>query len=185
MRFIFDQKKTTQAAAQVIFLHGGRLNYMKLIKLLYLADRESLIDRGMPITGDAMVSMPHGPVLSNTLNLINEGEHGGSRYWYESVTGPSSWEVGLVHKNPATDLLSRYEVDLLEKIVGKFRAFSQWDLRDFTHDLPEWGDPDGSSYPIEPKEILEAAGATDEEIRRYTIEAEELWRMKHLAENWP
>ena len=37
--------------------------YIKLIKLMYLADRRCLIETGFPITGDRMVSMPKGPEL--------------------------------------------------------------------------------------------------------------------------
>jgi len=47
------------------------MNYLKLMKLLYLADRESMRRNGRPISGDRYVSMDHGPVLSQTLNLIN------------------------------------------------------------------------------------------------------------------
>ncbi|MFN7952153.1 MAG: Panacea domain-containing protein [bacterium] len=69
MRFTFNEKKrAAQAAAHVLQRHGGRFNYMHLIKELYLADRQSLIDRGVLITGDAMFAMRHGPVLSNILD---------------------------------------------------------------------------------------------------------------------
>ena len=64
MRFFFDINKATQAAAHLVYLQGGKINLMALIKLLYLADREALLETGYPITGDQMVSMPHGPVLS-------------------------------------------------------------------------------------------------------------------------
>ena len=49
------------------------MSYMKLIKLLYLADREALLRWGRPITFDAYVSMDRGPVLSSVLDLINGG----------------------------------------------------------------------------------------------------------------
>ena len=38
----FNQPKATQAAARRLKSRGGRMSYMKLIKLLYLADREAL-----------------------------------------------------------------------------------------------------------------------------------------------
>ena len=72
MRLPFNEKKATQAAAYLLRLRGGRMSYMKLIKLLYLADRISLNRRGRPITTDRYVSMDRGPVLSRTLNLITE-----------------------------------------------------------------------------------------------------------------
>jgi len=48
------------------------MSYLKLIKLLYIIDREALLRWGRPLTGDRYVSMDHGPVLSQTLNLITE-----------------------------------------------------------------------------------------------------------------
>jgi uncharacterized phage-associated protein len=61
---MFSEQKVAQMAA--FFLHEGRdcMPLLKLIKLLYLADRESLRLHGMPISGDLVVAMPHGPVLS-------------------------------------------------------------------------------------------------------------------------
>ncbi|MGE0134681.1 MAG: hypothetical protein AB7L91_10365 [Dehalococcoidia bacterium] len=48
MQFVFDERRAAQAAAQLLELRGGRMPYMKLIKLLYWADRESLIETGTP-----------------------------------------------------------------------------------------------------------------------------------------
>jgi hypothetical protein len=41
-----------------------RLNYIKLIKLLYLADKESLKNSTHAITGDTYISMKNRHVLS-------------------------------------------------------------------------------------------------------------------------
>lgn len=39
------------------------MSYLRMLKLLYLADRESLKETGHTITGDRVVAMEHGPVL--------------------------------------------------------------------------------------------------------------------------
>ena len=70
MRFLFDERKAAQAAVYLIKKRSDQINYMKLNKLLYLADRKALFEAGQPITGDRMVSMPKGPVLSDILDLI-------------------------------------------------------------------------------------------------------------------
>ena len=69
MEFVFNDRKTAQAAAWLLDRQEGRMPYLKLIKLLYLADRQSLIESGYPITGDRLVSMDRGPVLSRVLDL--------------------------------------------------------------------------------------------------------------------
>jgi hypothetical protein len=40
-RYQFNEQKATQAAAFLIAANGGQINYMKLIKLLYLANRKA------------------------------------------------------------------------------------------------------------------------------------------------
>jgi uncharacterized phage-associated protein len=46
------------------------MSFLKLIKLMYLADRRALLEQGRSITFDRYVSMDHGAVLSQTYNLI-------------------------------------------------------------------------------------------------------------------
>ncbi|HTH08426.1 MAG TPA: Panacea domain-containing protein, partial [Acidovorax sp.] len=64
----FNERKAAQAAACLLHKAGGSLSVLKLMKLMYLAERRSLKKYGDTITGDAFVSMPHGPVLSMTYN---------------------------------------------------------------------------------------------------------------------
>ena len=48
MKFVFDERKAAQAAAHLLHRHGGPMPYIKLIKLLYLADRRGLRRDGSP-----------------------------------------------------------------------------------------------------------------------------------------
>jgi len=185
MRLVFDQKKAAQAAAYILKLNGGTINYMVLIKLLYLADRESLIATGKPITGDRMVSMPHGPVLSSILNLISFGnfadEEGNSNPWLAYVSAPNNYEVRAIKTDPETDELSRFEMGVLERNFNKFGRMDKWALVRLTHNLPEWEDPHGSSIPIQPETILRAVGKSDSDIREMINNAEEDWFISNLS----
>ena len=56
--FRFNFEKTLQAIAVLLRQSENRTdNYMRLLKLLYLADRKSLAQMGRPITGDRVVAM--------------------------------------------------------------------------------------------------------------------------------
>ena len=61
---------TTQLAARFLHKAGGSMPYLKLLKLMYYADRQMLITRGTLITFDKWVAMKLGPVLSSTYDLI-------------------------------------------------------------------------------------------------------------------
>jgi len=173
MSFVFDEKKAAQAAAFLLKLNGGQMNYMVLIKLLYLSDRKSLTDSEMPITGDAMVSMPHGPVLSSILDLINMGKPNSDSEWFRIISEPSNYLVAL-KEEPDFEELSDFEIEVLTSIYQKFGSMDQWRLKDMTHELPEWVDPQGSSLPIDTDIILEHAGKSQEDIARIRSNAQEL-----------
>ncbi|MEE9277414.1 MAG: Panacea domain-containing protein [Dehalococcoidia bacterium] len=176
MRFVFNAEKTAQAAAYLINRHGGQLNYMVLIKLLYLSDRRSLIETGLPITGDRMVSMDNGPVLSRILNQINMGEpNGNDAPWYRYITEPKNYDIATKTADVPTDELSQYEISVLNDFDDKFGGWDKWRLVEWTHSLPEWHNPHGSMIPISPDEILRAAGKSAEDIEAITADAEEIW----------
>ncbi len=63
IRFRFNEKKTTAVTALLLKLNGGAINSAKLLKLLYLTDREALLRWRRPLTGDDYVSTSNGPVL--------------------------------------------------------------------------------------------------------------------------
>lgn len=166
MQLKYREDRATQAAGRLLKLHGSCMSHMKLIKLLYLADREALVRWGRPITFDWYVSLPHGPVLSFTLDKINsEPDPSNPSYWHRYISERHNHEVSLVAE-PPTDQLSPAEEHLLDEVFHKFGQMSQWQLRDYSHTtLPEWRDPQGSSLPIDIRDILLAEGFTDPDIQ--------------------
>jgi len=167
MNLRFDEAKATQVAALVLKLRGGRMHYIKLIKILYLIDREGLKRWGIPVTTDRYVSMDHGPVVSNIFNLITDGDKPKpiwSRY-ISPILG--DYEVELLQDAPApsTDRLSRAEESLIAEVYEEIGRKNRWDIiHNHMHKLPEWRPPDGSSIPIHIRQILEALGEDRDEI---------------------
>lgn len=160
----FDQSKATQAAAYLLRLRGGQMHYIKLIKLLYLTDREALLRWGVTVTTDRHVSMDNGPVTSRILSLITEDRS--KPVWSEYISAPmGDYEVQLLKEAP-TDKLSRAEEELLNQIFQTYGYRNRWDLiENVMHKLPEWRDPHGSSIPIHIRDILLAAGEDEDAIR--------------------
>jgi uncharacterized phage-associated protein len=148
------------------------MSYMKLIKLLYLLDREALVRWGRPVTGDTYVSMKHGPVLSQVLNLITEGAGPGEEnVWSQYVSAAEGYDVRLQADNFSTDELSRAEERIIAEIFEKYGHMNRWKLVELLHQvLPEWTDPRGSASPINYRDILKASGKEETEVA--AIEAE-------------
>ncbi|HEU4884704.1 MAG TPA: Panacea domain-containing protein [Longimicrobium sp.] len=171
----FREDKATQAAARLLKLRGGRMSHMKLIKLLYLVERASLTRLGLPLTYDAYASLPHGPVLSATLDRINSGEFYRGGYWDRHITPKSNHAVSLRYPDSVPgDQLSPAEEALIDEVFQQYGHLPRWKLVDLTHDLPEWTDPRGSSLPIDPADILRAEGWAEEAIAELEAEWEEL-----------
>ena len=63
------------------------------------------------------------------------------------------------------DQLSPAEEKLLDGVFAEFGGMSQWEIRDYSHALPEWRDPNGSSLPIAWRDILLAEGLSEDDVR--------------------
>jgi uncharacterized phage-associated protein len=172
MQFLYNPRKAAQAAAYLVELNGGQMNVISLIKILYLSDRKALVRRGQPITGDRMVSMPHGPVLSQIYDLIKTGEDQ-QQPWYEYLTERNADTVSLRQEKAATDELSEYEREVLAAEFEQYRGLSFGELKTLTHGLPEYQDPNGSSLPIDPATILREEGWSEEDIQEVRASARE------------
>ena len=105
-------------------------------------------------------------MLSQVLDLITEGPDPlvGETFWTRHISEPEHYEVSL-KADPAGDLLSEAEDELLDEIFSKFGRLTRWQLVDLVHKLPEWKDPNGSAFPIEFADILSAQNKKPEEIR--------------------
>ncbi|WP_067759367.1 Panacea domain-containing protein [Orrella dioscoreae] len=167
---MFDEQRIAQAAGYFLHQRGGRMSYLKLMKLLYLADRESLARHGSSISGDEYFSLNNGPVLSRTLNLISgmtQSEKGGWETW---VSDKDKHEVSLgrhVESIGDFDELSKADIEVLSAVWAKFGHMTRWQIRDFTHDqrnVPEWENPNGSRKPIAVRSILQNVGRSPEQI---------------------
>lgn len=174
LQFSYNPRKAAQAAAYLVGLSGGQLSVLALMKLLYLADRKCLVSRGRPITGDRMVSMPHGPVLSRIYDEIKWGRNDAQpQPWFEYLTERQGNVVALSQSNAPTSDLSEFERQVLGEVHAQYAHFSPWELRRITHELPEYEDPQGSSAQIDPTRILRAEGWDDDDIQDAVISARE------------
>lgn len=167
----FDEAKATQAAAYLLSLFPDhKTHYFLLLKLLYLADRAALLERGIPITTDTYVSMKDGPVVSTIYDFIKK-KHKPKPIWSQYISEPSVFKTVRLVKSASTSKLSRAEERLLKSVFDQYGHWYRFKLRDdVMHKLPEWKDPGKTSIPISIAQILKAGGEDDNHIK--AIQAE-------------
>lgn len=155
----FNILKVAQASAVLLKSEPAqRMSRLRLLKLLYIADRECLTEKSRPITGDRAVAMDHGPVLSQTYDLIKGRDFGSPEWanWFRVI----GRDVELT-ADPGVGKLSRYEIGKLQDVAKRFADQNDWEVAEYTHGFPEWkkNQPAGhSSKPIPVDDLLEATG---------------------------
>ncbi|CAN5903558.1 hypothetical protein BH23PLA1_BH23PLA1_06180 [soil metagenome] len=176
MQFHFDFGKVLQAAGVLLHLDGKRMSRLRLLKLLYIADRELIAEVGRTISGDCAVAMKNGPVLSRTYDLI-KGESGRAGEW-DNYSHSEGYAVEL-RSEPGRGRLSKYEIEKLTEVSDRYRRLDDFDLSELTHQFPEWQRNYRSctSTPISWVHVLESKGR--EELVQMIEEDEAARRTLH------
>ncbi|WP_370548263.1 Panacea domain-containing protein [Edwardsiella tarda] len=188
---MFCEEKVAQMAAYLLLKRGGRMAYLKLMKLLYLSNKKSILEHGRMIGDDTLYSMKHGPVMSNTLNLIRGSYTGtGSGEYWNSLIETKGYDVLLrfdpreMDADEVFDELSRADIRILDNIYSQYGHMNRFDLVEMTHlreVCPEWHDPGSSSTPIDLKEMLLSGGKGEEEADNILSSIEESQQLKTFS----
>ena len=118
-----------------------KINKIKALKLIYLADRDHLRRHGRTITNDEYFAMEYGPVPSATKDILQLDEISGSKekkYASKFLTLQQRYMIKSVGDLDSS-LFSDSELNSLRLVFDKFSRFGPFVLaRDITHQLPEW-----------------------------------------------
>ncbi len=172
IHFRYNPLKTVQAVALLLKLHGKPMNYMGLLKLLYMADRIALQSINQPISGDDYFSMNFGPVLSHVYDAIKNKDSGEPKeIWEKHISTrdqnyqhTKNYDIQLL-TDPGDSELSESEEDIIKNVYASYGKLDQFYLADLTHQyFPEWQYPDGRATPISVESVLINVGKNAEEI---------------------
>jgi uncharacterized phage-associated protein len=173
IQFKFHPKKAVEAAAVILKLHGKPIKYLGLLKMLYISDRIALQQMEQPITGDHYVSMNYGPVLSSVYDLIKGkpvDADNALALWSRFISSLSGKQVRLL-EDPGNEELCEEEEEIIQSVYKTFGHLDPFLVAEWTHDLPEWQNPHGSSIPILVEDVLKYVGKNTEEINEIGQEA--------------
>jgi len=137
----FNYKKSVQSLNFFAIGRGGKINKMKAIKLVWFADRLHLCQFGRTITGDTYFALPHGPVPSTTRDILESNSFSLSddelNYSGEYLKIDGEYYFSS-NKEPYLKVFSKTDIDSLQKVLLKYGMYSQYQLRDISHQFPEW-----------------------------------------------
>lgn len=122
----------------------GEMDKLKIVKLIYFADKWQLIAAGRTITNDDYLAMRHGPAGSMVLNVLNRNEEYleqeqlefMDRYILQTRIGESGYR--FMARDMRYDQFSESDVSALKRIGEKFKSLDKWDIVNLTHKYPEW-----------------------------------------------
>jgi uncharacterized phage-associated protein len=145
---MFDLRKfssfNVEKIIQVLAYIQRRINCrdkLKLIKLLFFADRMNLRKGYGFISLDIYYALKNGPTASKTLNIINKYED------YLDMTPDNIKpydKIKIINKNDRiieeakTSYISKMEISVLDEICETFGRFTIDELIEITHDYSEW-----------------------------------------------
>jgi uncharacterized phage-associated protein len=123
----------------------NKLNDIHFMKLIYLVERAYLERSSVMLTDSRLVSMEHGPVLSDVYALMSGQTTGDT--WHENIStvpfcadSKESNHIRLLSHAALdpTDHLSRNAIALVDHIWARYGFRSKWSVRDLTHRFGEW-----------------------------------------------
>lgn len=181
---MFNEEKVAQMAGYLLQKRGGRMNLLKLMKLLYLCDRESVNLYDESMSNDLWFSLDHGPILSRTYNLMNGSSDKPNEGWNKWISDRENHDLSLNFEPSEADFseLSIADLKIMDAIYDKFGHYNRWQLEKYTHDFcPEWTDPKGSSIPINPLSLFEKLGRSPKQLEDLSEWIKELDDMDKIA----
>jgi uncharacterized phage-associated protein len=139
---MIESRKIIQAICYT--LRGvKRANKLKLVKLLYLADKYHIVHYGRTVTGDEYWAMDYGPVGSTTKDILSMDKDFLSQEYDEAARflkkkGPHDFIIGEPCSDDDLDFLSDTDKEAIDFVVERFGKLSSNELIAYTHKYPEW-----------------------------------------------
>ncbi len=126
-----------------ILKNTGTCDKLKLIKLLYLADKYHLIRYGRTILNDDYYAMEYGPVGTTVKDILsfdypiniskNEFE-----YLNKLIEKTGTYDYRAKNVDISLDMLSETDIEALDFIIKTFGDKESFELSEYTHKYPEW-----------------------------------------------
>lgn len=167
----FAAEKAVHLSALFLLLSNKAIEKLKLIKLLYLCDREFFSRYGEPMLWDEYYSLPHGPVCSSALDCLNKKIAISISDKYFDLSSNRSVRLAPNVTLEDLDSLSEIEIQIAKKIWLYHGGKTASQLRNYSHDFcKEYTEIESGRLPISYESILAVVG--NDQPREAALELE-------------
>jgi hypothetical protein len=161
----FSEEKATEAAIVILKMAGGRMKYIRLLKLLYLSDREAFEKLGRSITNDSYCSMDYGQVPSRSYDLVKGTAYQPQGIWEKFIQSPvDTYYVQLKPTKDKIRVLSESELDIVRAKSMQYIDKKDFELADITKGPEYERPPKHGSIPTPIEKLLHHLGYTDNQV---------------------
>jgi uncharacterized phage-associated protein len=147
VEFTFNFPRSLAVLTYIASKNITDLSIYRLLKIVFLADRQHLLRYGRTITGDQYCALPDGPVPSRLYDLLKKQVVEGKKPFSSEgrllvanlkITKPAKYDLFAAKRAPDMDELSRTEVAAIDDAIMKFRSASFNDIKRITHGTAEF-----------------------------------------------
>ena len=185
-----DERKASHVAAAFVLRNRRPMGVLKLMKLMYLADREAMRRFVFPITFDGIYALRNGMALSRTYDLMIGKLGTPTNGEWARFMGPQSYQGVAVRSNVGKDdldSLSPNDLEVIEHIWDKYGQLSRDEIvHEVHHQLKEWTEHwddakrKRSAVPVSYAKLCETLrGMSEDEASEA---AEEIAYFQHVGE---
>lgn len=137
-----EQISKIQAVVLYILQHfKDGVDYIKLFKMMYFAQREYLAVNGLCIVEDTFKARPKGPVPALTYKVVklaeNRQKHEGDGNDLTEFLSSIEVDAGQIihaHKQPNMDYISKMEKKQIDETIAKYGEMDSDELSKLSHD---------------------------------------------------
>ena len=134
-----SEKLATQVAVAFIAKATRPVGWLKLVKLMYLAEWEAMRRFLLPIIGDDIFAMRHGMASSNTARLAQGKGEADGEWSQHIVRTPQGLGIRKGVSTGSLDCLSEDDLGVIQWTWDRYGDRSQEELVHAVHHrLPEW-----------------------------------------------
>lgn len=153
------------------------MELLKLMKLIYLAERSCYVKHGRAMIGDEPMADRHGPVLESVYRAASDEKSAG-RTWQTLICPRDGNDIVLRDPNASLKKLSDADRALMDEVWETHKDKTSSDIRNWSHDhCPEYDELSFTTYaprkPIDMRRALVAEGYTAEEASQLMADVAE------------